>query len=299
MLDHFIVGDTDRISPEAPVPVVHAKEEILSPGGAGNVASNIAALGGKVSLVGLLGSDTAAGQLFHEFKIRKVNTGCVIKVPGPTIQKIRVIARSQQIVRIDKEKIMTFGSRIEKKIIKFIYDNISDWDSLVISNYAKGLINKNLASKIIGLARKKNKPVVADIGSTNPKEFFYFKGVTIFAPNYKEASQIAGTDDLVKAGKYIQKRLHCDVVITQGSQGVTLFEKNKIAHFPAVAKEVFDVTGAGDTLVAVIALSLASGANLREAVYLANCAAGIAVGKLGTGGISLNELKNQLNKDRQ
>ncbi len=292
MLDHFIWGDVERISPEAPVPVVLVARESFVPGGAGNTAANIAALGGKAFIVGLVGKDFAGKTLLEEFKKHGVKTEGVIEhSQKPTIQKIRVIAQGQQIVRVDKEDAKYVDGDVGKKLLEFIALNIKEWDGLVVSDYAKGLINKNLAEAIINLAIKYKKPIIGDV---KPKHAPFFKNATLLSPNHKEALEISGASDIKKAGKIIQKQLNCSVLLTQGAEGATLFENNKIKHFSAVTREVFDVSGAGDTVVAAAALALAAGANLEQAAVIANYAAGIAVGKLGTAVVLPGELKQYL-----
>ncbi len=292
ILDQYILGDVERISPEAPVPILVAKKEVFFPGGSGNVASNIAALGGKPFILGLIGKDGAGKHLLKEFKSKNIDTSGIIKVSNKsTIEKIRVVARGQQLVRIDKENISEINSLIEKKVINFVSYYIKDWDGLVISDYGKGFITRNLAKIIINLAKRYKKQI---IGDTKPKHVDYFKNITLLTPNYKEATEMAQINDIKKAGKIIQKKLNCNVLITQGPGGMTLFEKNKTQWFPTKAREVFDVTGAGDTVVAVVALSLASGATLKEAAIIANHAAGIVVGKRGTATVSIKELENDL-----
>lgn len=292
ILDQFIWGDVERISPEAPVPVVFVQRESFVPGGAGNTANNITALGGETFIVGLIGKDIAGQKLEKEFQKRGINTQGILRNKQKlTIQKIRVIARGQQMIRIDKENDSYIDNQIEKKIINFITTHIKDWDAIVISDYAKGFVTKNLARAVIQLARKYKKPV---IGDTKPKHASYFKNVTILMPNHKEAVEIAGVEDLKKAGKRIQKKLKCNVLITQGADGMTLFKDNKIKHFPARAKEVFDVSGAGDTVVGAFALAQTAGADLETATVIANETAGIVVGKVGTATVSLEELKKNL-----
>ncbi|MHA1439884.1 MAG: D-glycero-beta-D-manno-heptose-7-phosphate kinase [Promethearchaeota archaeon] len=292
MLDQFIWGDVERISPEAPVPVVFVEKESFVPGGAGNTANNIASLGGKTFIVGLIGEDSAGQKLKKEFKKRGINTQGIFKNrKKSSIQKIRVIARGQQMIRIDKENNSYIDNQIEKKIINFIATHIKYWDAIVISDYAKGFVTKNLARAVIQLAKKYKKPV---IGDTKPKHASYFKNVTILMPNHKEAVEIAGVEDFKKAGKRIQKKLKCNVLITQGADGMTLFEDKKIKHFSARAKEVFDVSGAGDTVVGAFALAQTAGADLETATAIANETAGIVVGKVGTATVSLEELKKDL-----
>ena len=292
MLDQFIWGDVERISPEAPVPVVFVERESFIPGGAGNTANNIAALGGKTFIVGLAGEDLAGQKLEKELKKRRINTKGILKSnKKPTTQKIRVIARNQQVVRIDKENCNDIIKKTERKTINFISSQIQNWDGLVISNYAKGFITENLVQEIISLSKKHQKFIIVD---TKPKQAFYFKDVFLLTPNLREAKEISGKESLEEAGKAIQEKLNCNVLITQAAEGMTLFEKDKIKHFPAKAKEVFDVSGAGDTVVGILALSLASGANLEEAAIIANHGAGIVVGKIGTAVVSPQELKKDL-----
>ena len=295
ILDHFISGDVERISPEAPVPVLIVEKEIFVVGGAGNVAMNIAALGGKVFISGVIGKDDAGKILLKEFKRKNKNidTTGIVKIDSPTIRKTRVVARGQQLVRLDlnKEYIPSDSNQAEKRIIKFVSSHIKNWDALVISNYAKGLMTKKLAEAIVNLARRYKKQIIVD---TKPKHAYFFKNITLITPNDEEAMEIAGVDDVMKAGKIIQKKLKCNVLITQGSRGMTLFEGKKVEWLPTKAKEVFDVTGAGDTVMAALVLSLASGLNLRQAIVVANHAAGIVVAKRGTAVVSAEELKNDL-----
>ena len=289
MLDHFIWGDVERISPEAPVPVILVEKETFIPGGAANTANNIAHLGGSVFLIGIIGSDSAGEQLTSELNKNKINIdGLFLDKNRATTQKIRVIARGQHVVRVDKEEIKPLTAEQEKKILGFISRCIPGWDGIVVSDYAKGLITKNLAETIVNLAVKYKKPIISD---AKPKHAPFFKNVTLLSPNHKEALEIAGASDIRKAGKIIQKQLNCSVLLTQGAEGVTLFENNRIKHFPAMANEALDISGAGDTVVATATLALAAGANLEQASIIANYAAGIAVGKLGTATVTLEELK--------
>jgi D-glycero-beta-D-manno-heptose-7-phosphate kinase len=292
MLDHFIWGNAERLSPEAPVPVVLAKKECFIPGGAGNVATNIVALGGKAFVLGLAGKDNAAEILIQEFKKNNIDTAGVIRIEGRlTTQKIRIIAGNQQVARVDRENCDYIDSQTEESIIKFVFSQIEKWDAIVISDYAKGLITENLSKKIIDLANKSKKSIICD---AKPKHFRYFENITLLKPNYKEAVEMAGTDDVNKAGKFLQGQLKSDILITQGSQGMTLFRKDKITHFPTQAKEIFDVAGAGDTVVAGLALCLAGGATMEDASFISNLAAGIVVGKLGVATVSKEELINAL-----
>ena len=230
--------------------------------------------------------------MLSEFKKRGIEIGGVtVHSKKPTIQKIRVVARSQQVVRVDKEDVQYVDDNVERKLLEFIVLHIKEWDGIVVSDYAKGLITKNLAENIVNLAVKYKKPIIGDV---KPKHAPFFKNITLLSPNQKESLEISGVSDFEVAGKIIQKQLNCSVLLTRGAKGATLFENNNVKHFPAVAREVFDVSGAGDTVVAVATLALAAGANLEQATIIANHAAGIVVGKLGTATVGPEELKQYL-----
>lgn len=292
MLDQFIWGIAERISPEAPIPVVIIERETFVPGGAGNTASNIASLGGNVFVVGVVGADMAGKQLVQKLRRKGIDiTGIIRDNSRPTTQKIRIIARGQHVVRIDKEKNHFINAKETSRVIDFISSHIKKWDGLAISNYAKGFITKDLAQETINLAQKYNKFLIVD---SKPEQVGYFKNFTLITPNFKEAEEISKKKSLKEMGREIQKQLNCNVLITQGAEGMTLFENNKIKHLPTEAEEVFDVSGAGDTVVATFALALASGSNLEEAAHIANHAAGIVVGKIGTATASLKELQENL-----
>ncbi|MDO8676872.1 MAG: PfkB family carbohydrate kinase [Candidatus Azambacteria bacterium] len=291
MLDHFIFGDATRISPEAPVPVVLVEREVFTPGGAGNVAANIASLGGKVWVIGRIGRDAAGLRLTQELQKKAIIDSQILKTSQPTIKKFRVIAGGQQIVRVDHERNKE-SSRMEKKIlIRNVLSGIKDWDVVVVSDYAKGFITPDIVRNIIKIAKKYKKCVIAD---AKPAVALACRNVDAITPNLLEAQAISKVTGLKEAGHIIQKRLNCSVLITQGAQGMTLFHKNQTKRFPAQAREVFDVAGAGDTVTATLALALASGAKLEDAAFLANRAAGIAVGKSGTAVILPEELKRNL-----
>lgn len=292
MLDRFIYGDTERISPEAPVPVVTIEKEVSTLGGAGNLASNIAALDGHILLAGSVGDDRTAEELLQELRDRNIDVSGVVKDRNkPTTEKIRLMSRGQQVVRIDKESLDCIDKKIEKQVINFLSSNIKDCEAIVISDYAKGFITKSLVRAMVNISKKYRIPVIAD---TKPEHILYFKNVHLITPNYKEASIMARSNDVRSAGSILQKMLRCNVLITRGSEGMTIFEGNRTENLPAQAKEVFDVMGAGDTVAGLVTLSLASGASLREAAIIANHAAGIVVGKSGAAVTSLKELKREL-----
>lgn len=314
ILDQYIWGSVDRISPEAPVPVVWADKRTYVPGGAANVASNISSFDAKVCLLGVVGDDQQAENLFRELKKRNIDTGGVFVEKGrQTILKTRVIAGHQQVVRVDWEDKGAIKSQTRDKIQDFIQQKLKYFDAIVVEDYGKGLLDTFLLEVITGQARKDKKIITVD-----PKEenFEHYQGVTCITPNRKEAQNAVRylkmkdcknefrlykdgltTDrDIDRAGKAILSYLGLEsLLITLGEHGMALFEKNKkTTHIPTVAQEVFDVSGAGDTVIAVFTLALTSGASKIEAAKLANFAAGVVVGKLGTAVTTRPELLTRL-----
>jgi len=305
ILDEFVWGKVSRISPEAPVPVVLVDNESFMPGGASNVANNINSLGAKAYLVGVVGNDDRAGILKGELEHRGVNIdGIFADSQRPTILKTRVIAHQQQVVRIDKEKTDPLKDSTIKKIANFIEDVIDEMDGIIVEDYGKGLITPKLLDRIVPLAKKKRKIIAVD-----PKEehFSYYKGVTLLTPNNAEASRAVGFEikdkqTLKKAGFELLKKLKARVVlITLGENGMMVFEDGKTPKkIETIAQEVFDVSGAGDTVASSYALSLISGATPIQAAHIANCAAGIVVGKVGIAVVTQDEVtrrvKNEIEK---
>lgn len=303
MLDHYVWGNVSRISPEAPVPVVSVTREDLLLGAATNVVNNIHALGGKVSLCGVIGPDEAGRQLVHLLREQGITTGGLIVEEGrPTTIKTRVIAHNQQVVRFDRETKNGIEPDTHKRIFQFVKDQIKEGlDGLVLSDYSKGVVTKELVKDIVSLARK-NGVIV----SVDPKvnHFGMYSGVSILTPNTKEASigakiEIENDASLLKAGTVLLRSLKCDaVLITRGEHGMSLFERGgRITHIPTMAQEVFDVTGAGDTVISTLTLSMAAGANMIEAARISNYAAGIVVGVVGTGTVKPGELKRKIAAD--
>ena len=302
ILDEFIWGQVSRISPEAPVPVVWVKDESFMPGGASNVANNINALGGKAYMVGVVGNDDRAGILKGELEHRGVNVEGIFSDPErPTILKTRVIAHQQQVVRIDKEKTDPLKDKIVNKIINYIENVIDEVDGLIVEDYGKGLITPKLLNKIVPLAKKKKKIIAVD-----PKEehFSYYKGVTVLTPNNNEASRAVGFEikdkaTLKKAGFELLKKLKSRIIlITLGEDGMMVFEKDKpLKKIETIAQEVFDVSGAGDTVVSTYTLSLIAGATSIQAAHIANCAAGIVVGKVGIAVVNQDEVIGRIKEE--
>ena len=299
MLDHYLWGRCERISPEAPVPVVDVQKETSSLGGAGNVAANLAALGAEPVLVGLVGDDARAQQLFEAFAARGVDTRSIVRDPSrPTTMKTRIIAHSQQVVRADWESRADVACEALPALLALLERELSRCHGLIVSDYGKGVITRPVLERAIGLSRSRKLPI-----SVDPKESHIdaYKGVSILTPNQLEAGYVMGqriTDEasLMTVGWGLQKRLDAEcVLITRGPEGMSLFEKTgRTTHLPTAAREVFDVTGAGDTVVGVVALALAAGADYPEACYLANHAAGVVIREVGTATCSPSELRASL-----
>lgn len=299
ILDEFIWGKVDRISPEAPVPVVWINSESFMPGGAANVAHNVRSVGGRVFLAGIIGSDEKGKTLLNELRKKHINTEGIFQDRNrPTTVKTRVIAHHQQVVRIDREKVSSINNDLIGRLISFIKEKIYEVDMLIIEDYGKGVIMPELLGALVPLAKARKKMITVD-----PKEshFPYYKGVTVITPNRSEAARASGIDikdraSLIKAGKTLLKTIAPSaVLITLGEDGMCLFEASgSVVHIPTVAQEVFDVAGAGDTVIATFSLALACGATMEEAAYISNYAAGIVVGKLGVAVTTQKELLTKI-----
>ncbi len=289
MMDKYIWGDVNRISPEAPIPVVVTKNDTSCLGGAGNVGHNLQSLGAVPILTGIVGKDKAGDW------VRKTvsdNRGIFISKTRPTTVKTRVIAHHQHVVRVDREEKKPISPRLTDKVYKFIQQE--KFDALIISDYNKGLVTDSLLKKVLSFVQRAKIPVCVD-----PKleHFFSFSPITMMTPNHLEAEKIVHhtclTDQEVeKAGATILSKISTKyLIIKRGERGLSVFERGKKAlHVPTLAKEVYDVTGAGDTVIAVSSLALVAGASIRDAALLANIAAGVVVGKLGTASLTVDEL---------
>ncbi|MBI2135318.1 D-glycero-beta-D-manno-heptose-7-phosphate kinase [Candidatus Woesearchaeota archaeon] len=300
MLDKYIWGDVERISPEAPVQIVEVTDESYSPGGAANVANNIAALGSKVIMVGIVGNDTTKDELVEELKKRGIDvSGLIVDESKRTIRKVRVFGKSQQLLRFDYEKKGYVGKATENKILDFLKGRIKSVDAVIVSDYAKGVVTRALMEKLKELCKENSKSIVVD---PKPKNKEFYRNVDLITPNHSEAHSMAGIqeegnarEDVESLGNRLLKDLDSNILITRGEKGMSLFEKNgRITHIPTFAKEVYDIIGAGDTSVAALTLALASGASLEESAVIANYAAGIVVGKVGTSTVSIDELKKSI-----
>ncbi len=296
ILDHFVTGLVKRISPEAPVPVVEVRKEIYRCGGAGNVCFNIKGLGGNVTVAGIIGDDSNGAMIKEMLEDNNIGTFLIPRSGFPTSIKTRVIASSQQLLRINKERNEKISNQDLLKIQEYISAEIDRFDGVIVSDYGKGVIIPSLISFIVELCHKKSKIVTVD-----PKvnHFSYYKFVDCLTPNLIEASQGMHTpeptseQEVIELGKKIIEKLNPEsLIITRGKDGMTIFTGSKIGNLKAISKEVFDVTGAGDTVIAVLTLGLVCGFDILKSAIFANFAAGVVVQKLGTANVSTDELKS-------
>ena len=295
MLDEFLWGRVSRISPEAPVPVVQVTGQSFHLGGAGNVAANLRSLGGGAVLAGIVGRDTAGQRVREALAAAGVDSRLVEVGRGrPTTVKTRVVAHGQQVVRADREDAADVPAGAETALVEWVRRDLPSCGALVISDYQKGVVTASLLKRVLPLARRHRVSVLVD-----PKvhHFRLYRGATVVTPNQLEAEQATGLPlrspaEVVAAGRRILSLLGCRaVLVTRGEHGMSLLERGRPPlHVPTAAREVFDVTGAGDSVIATMALALAAGATLPEAAVLANCAAGVVVGKVGTAQASPDEV---------
>lgn len=298
ILDEYLYGRVSRISPEAPVPVLEVQTRVETLGGAGNVARNIAALGGHPSLFAVIGNDDAG------MRFRALATSGGISLAGlatsegrPTTHKQRVAALTQQIVRIDSEVTTAIEDGVADSLARGVERSASDHDVLVISDYDKGVLTAPLLARSIRAYRDAGKPIVVD---PNVVHFFAYGDATVVTPNHLQLERVSGRrirneEELWEVGTAIQDRLrHAALLITRGESGMALVRGKEIVRIPTVAREVYDVTGAGDTVVAVLALGLGQGLPLETASRVANAAAGLVVGKRGTAVVTPSELGARL-----
>lgn len=297
MLDHYVWGNVSRISPEAPVPVVEVESETVRFGGAANVANNVLSLGTVACPVGIVGDDVHGRRIRTLFEERGVSTDGILTVPGrPTTVKTRIMAHNQHVVRTDWENKKTIDPEIEEQILSFLSHMIRTFDGIILEDYNKGLLTGPLIQQIINLAQEKK--IFVD-----PKynHFFDYRGVTLFKPNRKEAEDrlnmpMKSFEDRRVAGNRLMERLECEsVMITLGEEGLILFERDgQCTEVPTKAVKVHDVSGAGDTVIATMAVAVTAGATFKEAATLANHAAGIVVGKVGIEPIHVGDLKQAM-----
>jgi len=311
ILDEYVIGDVARISPEAPIPVLDVKREELKLGGAGNVAANVVSMGGRASVLGAIGADASGARLVELLRRAGIDTDPVLTAKRPTTIKSRHMAGPQQMLRVDREERAPLEREVIERGVAFLRDHISQFDLVILSDYGKGVLSRELVQEFIAIARGAGKHVLVD-----PKgsDYSRYKGASIVTPNRGEAEQAIGVPirngpsgvpnraDLIAAGEKLLEM--CDLeaaVITLGKDGVFFMSRtDRVDHLiPTQARQVYDVTGAGDTVIAHLGLHLAAGASLEEAVRLANAAAGIVVAKLGTATVRREELIDALSLREQ
>lgn len=299
MLDRYWWGTVTRISPEAPVPIVKLDRETNKPGGAANVAANAVALGAKVGLLGMVGRDRDAESLDEALAAFELDQKVMIPSESRrTIVKTRIVAHGQHVARLDSEDVNALNDSEADALLSGIIDLIGEQDLLIISDYGKGLISDTVAREIISIARSKNVPVLAD---PKGKHFEKYAGATVLTPNRREAAEACKIEEsdpylVAKAGEQLLSNLSLDnVLITESENGMTLFQRDQASvHFDAAAQEVFDVTGAGDTVIACLGVAIAAGFSTVEAAKLANLAAGLSVQHIGTVAVTFADLQNAL-----
>ena len=304
MLDRYVWGRVDRISPEAPVPVVEIERETVSLGGAGNVAANLQSLGAEPVLLGVAGADTEGERLRAALEERGIGAGHVLEDPSrPTTVKTRILAHSQQVVRADRESRADLDGPALERLNAVLESELPRCEALVVSDYGKGVVHPGTLRVALGLARRAGIPVCVD-----PKESHIdaYRGVTILTPNQHEAGYVQGRrivdeQSLAEVGWGLQRRLDAAaVLVTRGRDGMSLFERGgRYTYLPTVARDVYDVTGAGDTVVSVVALALATRADFPTACHLSNHAAGVVVGEVGTAACTPERLIRSLEDGRR
>jgi rfaE bifunctional protein, domain I len=302
-VDEYVMGDVRRISPEAPVPVLDVEEEDVRLGMAANVAQNVASLGGEAILVSVVGNDTGANLLRELCAKSAVNSEyLVIDNSRPTTRKMRVMAKHHHVVRVDYEVRSPLSAETESALIRKVEECVDQADCVVIEDYKKGVVSRNVIEKVVAICKRHNKRVMVDPHKTSSGPFY--QGVDLIKPNYDEAVTLAGMDfddlrnnpnKVVEVGQALQKITGAkEVVLTRGKDGMVIFSGNDITEVPTYARKVFDVTGAGDTVIAALALGLVSGLSLVHSCMLANFAAGVVVGKVGCVPCEIPELKEYI-----
>ncbi|WP_207263689.1 D-glycero-beta-D-manno-heptose-7-phosphate kinase [Desulfovibrio sp. Huiquan2017] len=302
MLDHYLMGGVERISPEAPVPVVQVKDESFFLGGAGNVARNIADLGGKPLLIGAVGTDHNGEILENLCEHAGLSTRLIQGGDRPTTVKTRIIAHNQQVVRVDQERVGSLSPEEMNTLFVILQENLPDFPVIILSDYGKGFISKEFMDRFMPLVQARSTPPLILV---DPKTVNYdlYRGVDLLTPNTKEASEganlpVSDQASIIAAGRALFRRLNCrNLLITLGPDGMALFEGNDaIKHIPTFARKVFDVTGAGDTVIATTGLALAAGMDLLTACTLANYAAGVVVAQVGAATATPGELLETINE---
>jgi D-glycero-beta-D-manno-heptose-7-phosphate kinase len=293
MLDRYLIGDTDRLSPEAPVPVVTVAQRHAALGGAANVAANVSALGARCLLVGVVGDDGDGAAIRQELAVARLEDRFVLTIAGrPTTSKTRIVARGQQIVRIDDEVDSLLEGQDLTRLVAAARDALADADALLLEDYNKGALSPALIVAVMEVAKRRGIPVVVD---PKYRQFFQYQGATVFKPNRRELDSALGAAVDLQNGDALPEvlaRLKVDnLLVTLGAEGMVLVTKDgNLTQIPSIARQIFDVSGAGDTVTAWLGTALAAGASIREAAQLANYAAGVEVGKAGVATVSPEEV---------
>jgi D-beta-D-heptose 7-phosphate kinase/D-beta-D-heptose 1-phosphate adenosyltransferase len=301
MLDRYWWGDVNRISPEAPVPVVRLRGDSVAPGGAANVAANVAGLTAHPILIGAVGADAEAAELHSALRAKGIDPSNLVELQRrPTIVKTRVVAHSQQVVRIDRENQLELSVPEAASVIRAIDNSMVDADIILVSDYGKGLLTNEVLWHLINLGRERGKPVLID---PKGKKFKKYAGATLLTPNRREAADACSlneesTDVINTAGRMLLEDLDLEnALITQGEDGMTLFRRTDGPHhIHASAVETYDVTGAGDTVLAAVGVAHAAGLDLLNAATLSNIAAGIVIQQIGTTAIDIDKLAQALDE---
>lgn len=304
MADRFIYGEARRLSPEAPVPVVHIRKRTIQPGGAANVANNVLSLGGKLALFGVLGDDEAGRDVHGILEQRGADlSGVRFEARRPTTVKTRVVAQAQHLVRFDEEETGPIDGEVSAWLLDRLSALAGTLNVVVFSDYAKGLLGQDLVGKAMALCRERGLPVVAD---PKPANIGLYKGVDVIKPNLGEAlrligwEQEPGEDDMAAVCRRVRERSEArGVIVTAGWRGMYVLDEHGFAHIPGTPREVYDVAGAGDSTLAAIALALACGASLHDAAHLGNLAGGIAVEKLGIATVSAEEMLAEIEAEHE
>lgn len=299
MLDTFIWGQVRRISPEAPVPVVEVTEETRCLGGMANVVHNVAALGGRPVIAGVIGNDPSGRELVRMLRKASVPTdGLIVEDGRPTTEKTRIVAQNQQVVRFDRESTRPLQADTVSRMQDWIRERVSGVRAVVVSDYAKGVVTPEIMDVVRAAVSQDRLPIFVD-PKIQHREMY--RGVTLITPNHHEASRMADMEmpdeaSLGEAGRRLLSLLDCEtVLITRGKDGMSLFDRSRaVVHIPTVARRVYDVTGAGDTVIASVALGMVAGLKAAEAALLANLAAGIVVGEVGTAAVDADRLRRAL-----
>ena len=301
MIDHYIWGDATRLSPEAPVPIVNVKNESTTLGGAANVAQNLVALGAKVTLGGIIGNDAFGKKLIEILDSESIATDAILKDNNrPTTVKTRVVAGSHQLVRVDREITDPILSELEDELVNKLDHYINEADIVLFSDYGKGLFSENLTQRLIRLSKEKQKKVIIDPKGLNYEKY---KGAFIIKPNRKELADAAKTekiktiDDLQKAAKVIFRQTGVEyLIVTLSEEGMVILDELAYKLLPVKATAVFDVTGAGDTVLATMAYFIASGLSIEESCELANHAAAIVIRRVGSATTTIDEIMDDIEK---